>query len=734
MSLYSELRRRNVLRVAAAYLVVGWLLTEVLTTVLPDLGAPGWAPALVIRVFAFGFIPVVILSWIYEITPEGIRKDTGSQEDNVHTKRRIQALDYVTIGGVLAAIILAAGYSARDAGDVETDPSAISQASVAVLPFVNMSGDKDNDYFSDGLTETLLHMLAQIPDLKVAARTSSFAFKGKDMDVIEIAGALRVAHVLEGSVQHAGNRVRITAQLIRADDGFHVWSENYDRPIDDIFALQDEIATQVGGSLSASLLGGGSDPDLAGAGTENTDAYDLYLLALSSRATFSYGGLQEAEELLKAALTIDPAYLDAKTVLAEVYLHQFETGLMSFDDAVSSALAMTSQVLEVRPDDPAAQAIQLYAEGARHATDSDSTAIFDSVDQLEALVSENPDILQARVLLTRLLQSLQQHDRALRLQLDALEQDPYNARIHYEVGSLYLELRKLDLARDAIERSLEIEPNQPNAHLKLARISLQSGDGLEYLRRLLQAMVADPRDHELPGIIGTYLYKLELVDEGDDFRERVLAIAPTSEIAYRLDLLRAIAGDDEASALSAARRAIDDDIEERLFAYGGAVQYLLRSGLHTGTAEEEFNRIEARAPGIFDVDAEVSSPKFRAAQMVAFDAWYELLPREEMLRRMDRLLSIAALFGLDPLDDPRTRVAVSAFRGDVEEAVNVALADVFTQPVVLNLGWQTDYAQPQYAEFVTRPEVSAAMDSWQADEDRLRERIRAFLADLSAES
>jgi len=212
MSPVAELRRRGVLRVAAAYLVVGWLLTEVLTTILPTLGAPEWASRAVILIFAFGFIPAVVLSWFFEITPEGIKREEDVDPERPGARRAARKVDQVTIGTAIALIIVIGLFSARyTADDESTVEVAISETSVAVLPFVNMSGDKDNEYFSDGLTETLLHMLAQIPDLKVAARTSSFAFKGQNLDVKVIAEALDVAHVLEGSVQRAGDKVRITA-------------------------------------------------------------------------------------------------------------------------------------------------------------------------------------------------------------------------------------------------------------------------------------------------------------------------------------------------------------------------------------------------------------------------------------------------------------------------------------------------------------------------------------------
>lgn len=735
MSLVAELRRRSVFRVAAAYLVVGWLLTEVLTTILPTLGAPEWASRAVILIFAFGFIPAVIFSWFYELTPDGIKLDHEVDRADPASRRTGRKLDHMAVVAAVVLIILIGLFSARQTSDDAAPPDvAVSSASVAVLPFVNMSNDKDNEYFSDGLTETLLHMLAQVPDLKVAARTSSFAFKGKNIDVREIADALQVAHVLEGSVQQAGSRVRITAQLIRADDGFHVWSESFDRNNDDIFAIQDEIAAKVGGALSASLLGDGDGAAVAGVTTGSTDAYDLYLQARKERATYSFGGLQAAEELLKGALTIDPDFLDAKTELASNYLHQFETGLMNQNDAFAAALAIADQVLAVRPDDVGARAIHLFASAEPDGREGSADAIFDTVRKLEDLVVEHPDEYQARVLLTRMLQGLKQLDKALDLQLIALRRDPYNAQIHFEVGSLYMELDQLENARASLQKSLEIEPQQPNAYLRLAVVASRAGDGVEYLQQQLKAMVADPKDHEIPGFIAEFLYEFGLIEDGDDFRDRVLAIAPTSEIAYRIELLRALSKGDEAASVAAARRAIEDDIEDRLFGYGGAVQHLLRIAAKNGTVEEESAYLEQHAPGIFDIEASALPQKHRTAQGTAFDAWYTILPPREVSLRIDKMLKIAAAYGIDPLDDPRTKVSVAALRGDLTQAIDVALSDVFSQPVTMNLGWRNDYAQAQYKEFVADPRIQVAMQNWENEEVELRGRLQTFLSDLHSNS
>ncbi len=731
MPLIAELRRRNVFRVAAAYLVVGWLLTEVLTTILPTLGAPNWAARAVILTFAFGFIPAVVLSWIFELTPEGIKREHEVDRSDSVTSKTGRKLDYITIAGVIFAVVFFGFFSARTADD-EPPVVIASDASVAVLPFVNMSDDKDNEYFSDGLTETLLHMLAQVPDLKVAARTSSFAFKDQNRSVQDIAQALGVAHVLEGSVQRVGDRVRITAQLIRAADGFHVWSSSYDRTLDDIFGIQDEIAEKVGTSLSTSLLGAPSKEMFAGVTTTNSDAYDLYLQALKERATFSYGGLQAAERLLKGALTIDPDFMDAKSELAVNYIHQVETGLMDEQSTYPEIIAIVDQVLAVRPDDVVAQAVRVFGAAMIRANAGELTALTEIEGELEDIVASAPGVLYPRVLLVRAYKSATKLDESLVVLEDALERDPFNPAIHYELGTLHMMRRDWDAAQASLEKSLEIEPAQPNAYISLAGIALHNGDAVSYVQYSLKAVEVDPSDHELHGFLAGFLYQLGLVEEGDDFRNRVMAIAPTSEVAYRLNLLRAISLGDTDASLAAARLAVEDDIDDRRFAYGGAVQYLLRAAARSGTYEQEAAFLEEHAPGILDVYEESLPPKYKGVQFNAFDAWYVILPRDEMINRLDTLLEFAVANGFKSEQQPNAQLAILALRGEVQEAIKIGLSDVFVGSVAERLNWRQTYTQPQYEAIIADPEVQAALKRWEDEEEVMRGQVQTYLADIHA--
>ncbi len=733
MSFVAELRRRKVFRVAAAYLVVGWLITEVMTTILPELGAPEWATRAVILIFAFGFIPAVVLSWFYEITAEGIKRDADVDRENPENRRTARKLDQATIATAVALIIIVGLFSARyTADDSPAIDLAVADTSVAVLPFVNMSGDKDNEYFSDGLTETLLHMLAQIPDLKVAARTSSFAFREQNRSIREIARALEVAHVLEGSVQRAGDRVRITAQLIRASDGFHIWSEVYDRTLDDIFAIQDEIATKVGNSLTASLLGEERASYVASVATADPDAYDLYLQARKAHATYSYGGLREAEDLLKGALLIDPDFTDAKTELATSYVHQLETGLMDQETAIAEIIAISDQALADDPDDPVARATSIYAKALTLATQGDQNAMPDLANELEAIVARAPGEMEPRVLLVRAYTSLKRDTDSIPVLEGGLSLDPYNPALHYELGTAYLRLKRWEDARAALERSLELEPAQPNAYTNLGIVALHSGDGVGFASHFVKAVAIDPKDHELPGMLAMFLYQLGLVEIGDAFRARVTALAPTSVIAYQLDLARARAMDDTEASVAAARRAVTADIEDRRFAFGGAVQYLIRTAVREGRAEEEFAWLEAQHPGMFDVDKPQVPMKLRNVQGVAFDGWIETLPRTELLRRLDVMLAYAADFGVDPMENPNSHISILVMRGQIDEAIEVALEELFAESVAMNLYWRDTLLQPHYAELVADERVQDALSRWEEEEAVLSGSVESYFADMHA--
>ncbi len=321
------------LRVGAAYIVTAWLVIQVVETIFPAFGFSDSAVRFVVIVFAIGLVPALILSWAFEITPEGLKKETDIDRTSSITRSTGKQLDRI----IMVVLALALGYfafdkfvldPARDADELATATQEAHQEgrseafvesygdkSIAVLPFVNMSSDKEQEYFSDGISEELLNVLSRIPDLRVISRTSSFYFKGKDVKLVDIARELNVAHILEGSVRKTGNRVRITAQLINALSDTHLWSETYDREILDMFVVQDEIAAKIAGKLQLTIMGSAH----TARPTDSEEAYDNFLRGMyflnEGWATFF-----EARDYFKAAVDIDPAYAQAHALLALTYV------------------------------------------------------------------------------------------------------------------------------------------------------------------------------------------------------------------------------------------------------------------------------------------------------------------------------------------------------------------------------------------------------------------------------
>lgn len=398
MSLFSELKRRNVFRVAAAYLVSGWLLIEVGNTLEETLRLPEWTDTLLAFFLIIGFPIALFFSWAYEITPEGIKREKELEVDASSRSATARKLNQLTV----TIMALALAYFALDkwvftgesrppaepeptvvqtpklgddssTPDLERAPSADKIPSVAVLPFVNMSPDPDNEYFSDGISEELLNLLVRIDGLRVPSRTSSFAFKGMNTDIREIARQLNVAHILEGSVRKAGSKVRVTAQLIDVSTDTHLWSDTYDRELADIFAIQDEIAGHIVGALKLALATDAARP----ARTDNLEAYNLFL---QGRHLFQQRGpgIKEAERLLLAAVELDPQYARAWGTLAMTYV-VFPNYLgMDWEDIRPQATAAARRALSI--DESLAEAKLALAQVAqRDLRWADSLSLFEQV-------------------------------------------------------------------------------------------------------------------------------------------------------------------------------------------------------------------------------------------------------------------------------------------------------------------------------------------------------------------
>ncbi|MCH7833495.1 MAG: tetratricopeptide repeat protein [Proteobacteria bacterium] len=346
-AVWGELKRRNVVRVAVAYAVVSWLILQLTDVLMPLLGLPEWVDRLVFLLLVVGFPLALIFAWAFELTPEGLKKEKDVDRSESITHITGRKLDFAIIAVLAVALVF---FASTHQWNSETGHAETADKSIAVLAFTDLSPEGDQEYFSDGIAEELLNVLSKIPGLRVAARTSSFQFKGENRDVIDIGQQLNVAFVLEGSVRKAGVQIRITAQLVDASNGFHLWSETYDRELANIFAVQDEISAAIVEALKEHL---GLQVEvaprvIAAANTEAHDAYlrGRYLVVQRRRATIE-GAVREFEK----AIALDPEYAlaHAELAIATFLLRRSNYGGLTDTEAIARAAPHAELAMALDP-------------------------------------------------------------------------------------------------------------------------------------------------------------------------------------------------------------------------------------------------------------------------------------------------------------------------------------------------------------------------------------------------
>jgi TolB-like protein len=478
MSLIAELKRRNVLRAAGLYLVGAWLVVQVAGTILPMFNAPAWIARSVVIVLAIGFLPAMIVAWVFELTPEGLKREEEIEPDESITPQTGQRMDR----WLLVVAALAIGYFAFDkfvlapqresAKMAEVAQAAtrratqvvpaISRKSIAVLPFLDLSPEHDQGYFSDGMSEEILNALAQVQDLKVAGRTSSFYYKGRNEDLRTIGKALGVANVLEGSVRKQGDQVRITAQLIRTDDDSHLWSESYDGDLKDVFALQERIARAITDKLKVTLIGD-QKTQLVAVATNDTEAHNLYLQAREAyRARGT--GVQRSIDLYRAALKRDPNFAQAWAGLCAsldvlpYYLPDTEQARLP--QIYSEADAAGKRAIEVAPDlaTPHIALGSLYAN-AWHWRDAEQQFL-----RAKELAPNDPEFLFAY---TDWLGAMGRSDEALIAAQRAVELDPMAPAYRNLYGYLLLYADRVDESISQLEAGRALAPDLSYVNVNL---------------------------------------------------------------------------------------------------------------------------------------------------------------------------------------------------------------------------------------------------------------------------
>jgi adenylate cyclase len=484
--LLAELKRRNVLRVVAAYLVVAWLAIQVVETILPSFGFGDVAVRVVTLIAAIGLVPTIVLAWVFEITPEGIRRERDIALAGPTNPRAAKSLDRIILVLLALAVayfaldkfVLAPEFEARQAakqgqaGDgaaaAEHGPiraSVPDDRSIAVLAFHDMSSGKDQEYLSDGLAEELLNLLSKIPDLRVTSRQSAFSFKGKDMLLADVARQLNVAHILGGSVRTSGDRLRITAQLIDARTDTQLWSDTFDRELGDIFAIQEEIAAAVVEQLRIRLLDPG--PRVK---TADPRAYTLLLQARHFGNLGSADGHEEAIRLLQEALEIDPDYAGAWVALSTAYANQAGSGIRPRAEGFALSQQAAERALEIDPQLASAY-LRLGWIAMAYRNDLAAAAAF-----LQRALELEPASVGTLATAATLLRNLNRVDQAAALLEYIRDRDPVVPAFHYNLGYYYLALGRWDDALASYRTSLRLSPGRIGGHHFAGVALLYGGD------------------------------------------------------------------------------------------------------------------------------------------------------------------------------------------------------------------------------------------------------------------
>jgi TolB-like protein/Flp pilus assembly protein TadD len=465
---FGELKRRNVYKVAVAYAVVGWLLIQVATQVFPFLEIPNWMIRFVILLTAFGFPVALIIAWAFELTPEGIKRTEDADAARQHSRGVVWIVVALIAAALSLGLFFLGRYTAGRGTPRQSEVATIfnSQKSIAVLPLVNTSGDPGNEYFSDGLSEELIAVLAKIPDLKVIGRSSSFLFKGKSDDSKAIGEKLGVAHLIEGSVRKQGDRVRIVAELINAHDGRSLWSETYDRELKDIFAVQNEIATAVADQMKVKLLGRSAQPEAVGS-SENPAAHNAVLQSDFYFQQQTADSLRKSISFLQEAVRLDPKYALAYAKLSQAwrqYAASFaiEDASKAYDEArqaADKAVSLAPDLVDVR------MTVGLLAMNPQ----LDFRA---AEKEFRQVLQSSPNNAAAKNGLTLSLLAQGRFTEAEEACRQALLLDPLLTNLWFNLGRITVGTGRYKEAGEAFHKGLELQPNASRFHTYLATLDV----------------------------------------------------------------------------------------------------------------------------------------------------------------------------------------------------------------------------------------------------------------------
>jgi TolB-like protein/Tfp pilus assembly protein PilF len=467
---FSELKRRNVYKVAFAYIVAGWALSQGIAQVFPVFDIPNWVIRVIVLLIIIGLPIALVLAWMFELTPAGIKRtETADAMAPAMRKKKYAWIYVVVIGAAISIALFSLGrYTATNtASSARTEAATVPQKSIAVLPFDNLSRDPDNAYFAEGVQDEILTRLAKVADLKVISRTSTQHFKSAPENLPEIAKQLGVTNILEGSVQRAADQVRVNVQLINAMTDAHVWAETYDRKLTDIFAVESEIAKAIAETLQAKLTGA-EKTSIAKAPTANPEAYELYLRGRFFWNKRTGTDLRKAIDYFNQAIAKDPNYALAYVGLADSYLLLSSYAAVSPGESLPPARSALKKALEL--DDSLAEAHASFGLLATLELD-----LHRAINELKRAVELKPNYATAHHWLALAHMTLAQFDPAISEAKRAIELDPLSLVINADTSWIYFSARRYDEAEAQVRKTLEIGPQFFLAHYYWGEILQSKG-------------------------------------------------------------------------------------------------------------------------------------------------------------------------------------------------------------------------------------------------------------------
>lgn len=736
MSLFNELKRRNVFKVGIAYLIASWVLLQLTDVLIDLLGLPDIAGKFVVLLIVIGFIPALIIAWAFELTPEGIKKEKDVDRSEAIGPRTGRKLNYIIIGTLVVALgysIYDGRFSRREVTEATPQPvteekqavtagPVTDEASIAVIPFLNLSSDEEQAYFSDGLADTILHMLAQIPDLRVAARTSSFKFKGKNEDVREIAAMLGVAMVLEGSVQRQGDRVRITVQLIRGEDGSHLWSKVYDDTLDDIFRVQDQIARGVADAMLSTAVVGDKPGDQAGldsateltglGGTRNVAAYDAFLKGQKALQEGTPEAASTALVQLQLAVEFDPGFARAWVELAWAYLNGAVVGTATWEAAHKDMRTAAEKALALEPRLASAHLVMARALGFNDAAPEKVHAAILKASELEP---NNADVLVA---MGSLKSDQGKVREALKLTEKAVLINPLDTELQTTLAFRRMRVGSVEQALSTMVKIADEQPDDPLVQMTYSRLLSLAGNEFESAK-VNQRVLENNPDFLRALFNATFKHSsLRDFEVADELLSRVEAIAP--ERAFDDRFMYCILIEDRACFEDYGQRYLDhlrragssqraDDFESEYALFmnnpGRSIE-LLEPGMNTVIGNESLINDFGKAYTL----------------AVAYDKEGLIDERDGVLDRIEATIQVFLANGIWPRLIAEDLFMLAAIRGDAQLAAErLALAiesNASQSSIVINLS-------PRYEKVRNDPAVKAQIERLRAKEDQLRERLYA---------